>query len=321
MPEFIPPAYVPQVQPYDYVGGMRNAMAMRAAAGQMQDADYQRQSRQMYNNALAQGMSPDQAVATMRQQGFGSSADQYAAQQQGLTKNALAIQGQRATQADAMDQFIRSRVPLVKSQQDWDTVKQEAGARFGFDPGNLSPILSRWSPDLGRALALGGLTAAQQLSEQYRQNTAQALGVPQGVDPAAYLQGQHAQQQMAQSAELQPGRVDLQKAQASWYGARQGQAAQPKTIMVEQPDPNDWTGKRKLKVPMLYQQGEDGTLSLVPVPQAGQQGASPPGDQTSPAGQAQPKPLDAATAKAFLDQAGGDRNKAREMARAAGYTF
>lgn len=34
-----------------------------------------------------------------------------------------------------------------------------------------------------------------------------------------------------------------------------------------------------------------------------------------------PKQLDAATAKQFLDQAGGDKNKARQLAAAAGYTF
>lgn len=40
-----------------------------------------------------------------------------------------------------------------------------------------------------------------------------------------------------------------------------------------------------------------------------------------PQGQPQAKKLDAATAKQYLQKAGGDVNKAREMARAEGWSF
>jgi hypothetical protein len=46
--------------------------------------------------------------------------------------------------------------------------------------------------------------------------------------------------------------------------------------------------------------------------------------QQAPSGGGQPaggKPLDAQTAQKFKDQAGGDLNKARELARQSGYTF
>lgn len=51
------------------------------------------------------------------------------------------------------------------------------------------------------------------------------------------------------------------------------------------------------------------------------QGAPGMSAPAQPGAQAQPKPLDANTAQQFLSQAGGDKNKARQLAAQAGYTF
>lgn len=50
-----------------------------------------------------------------------------------------------------------------------------------------------------------------------------------------------------------------------------------------------------------------------------QMGTLPQGTNAPPQGQG--KPLDAQTAAGFLKQAGGDKNKARELAKQAGFTF
>ena len=162
--------------------------------------------------------------------------------------------------------------------------------------------------------SLGG---AGRISQQRVDKTLQSQGFEPGQDPGtlhtidsmrrgAAADGR-AEAQNAREAELQPYRVDNIQSEIE---ARKARAAQPKVIMI--PDPSDPLGIKK--VPGYY---DAETNSVIPMQVAPQQDGI--GGQQEQ--QAQPRKLDAATAKQYLQKAGGDVKKAREMARAEGWAF
>lgn len=170
----------------------------------------------------------------------------------------------------------------------------------------------------GNTFLLGG---AGRVAKDRSDATGAAVGAPAGVDPqlwdsinrarsadqrAAAADGR-AEAQNAREAELQPYRVDNIQSEIE---ARKARAAQPRVIMI--PDPNDPLGMKK--VPGHYDPETNSITPMQVAPQSDGMG----GQQEQ---QAQPKKLDAATAKQYLQKAGGDVNKAREMARAEGWAF
>jgi hypothetical protein len=84
-------------------------------------------------------------------------------------------------------------------------------------------------------------------------------------------------------------------------------------------NPNGTSTWAPLPAPTMVLPGIGGGAPAAPTFSVQPNGAQPAAPATAP--QAGAKPLDPATAQQFLKQAGGDKDKARELARAAGYTF
>lgn len=219
---------------------------LRAQAMQLQNGQAQREENALaaYRDAIQQGASPDQAANAMR------SMSPLMADK--LSQNALVLRTNQAALANDMDKFIAHRVPMASDQAGWDNVLSEAQARYGIQ---IPPSLRTYSPQLQQALLQGGLTAAQRIAQQRQDTTAQALGLPAGVDPSTYAGAASTMQNAAQRAQMFPaqlqeaqGRADMiplqQQNIQSEIDARKAQAAQPRVIMI--PDPNDPLGMKKV---------------------------------------------------------------------------
>lgn len=170
----------------------------------------------------------------------------------------------------------------------------------------------------GNTFLLGG---TGRVAKDRSDATAQALGLPAGVDPHTYASTAHSLQSSGQQAQMFPYQLQNAQNQAamaplqrqnleSEIDARKARAAQPRVIMI--PNPNGLPGADK--IPGYY---DADTNSVIPMQIAPQQDGI--GGQQEQ--QAQPRKLDAATAKQYLQKAGGDVKKAREMARAEGWAF
>jgi|GEM_PF-5198377 len=308
-----------QIAPLD-LGEIQNNN-LRAQAMRLQNTDEQRKQNALatYKDAIDQGASPEQAANALR-----AMAPEMADR---LTQNTLTLKTGQAALSNDMDKFIQTRVPLAKDQAGWDSVLNEASARYGIQ---MPDTLKTYSPELQQNLLMGGLSAAQRITQQRQDATAEALGLPPGVDPGTYSGAASTMQSAQQRSQMFP--YQLQEAQdrtalaplqrqsiQSEIDARNIRAAQPKVIMI--PDPNDPLGMKK--VPGYYDQGSNSVVPMQVAP--GQGDIQPPsGQQTLPPprqqGQ-QVKQLDAATAKQYLQKAGGDANKARALALADGWSF
>lgn len=290
---------------------------LRAQAMRLQNTDEQRKQNALatYKDAINQGASPEQAANALR-----AMAPEMADK---LTQNALTLKTSQAALSNDMDKFIQTRVPLAKDQAGWDSVLNEASARYGIQ---IPDTLKTYSPELQQNLLMGGLSAAQRIAQQRQDTTAQALGLPAGVDPSTYVSAAHSIQSSGQQAQMFPYQIQNAQNQAaiaplqrqnleSEIEARKTRAAQPRVIMI--PDPNDPLGMKK--VPGYYDQETNSVIPMQVAPQQDGGGIPPAG--TGGAQQPPAKKLDAATAKQYLQKAGGDVNKAREMARAEGWSF
>jgi hypothetical protein len=332
----LPAPVVPQVQPLNVMGAI--SAGNQAANQQMQTQETAQglHAQNALSQYLAAGGDPNGAADYLNSLGYGPQAQAYQKQLQANQEGG--IQNQMSLQ-----KYAAAAAQNINSEEDKQRVLDQIVAAIPSASQYVNSIRSLpWQQvKQGAANMIMGPQAAAMLPGQIAN---------QG------LQGKRTQQEIDQSAEMQPHKIAETDAATQYYGARSDKAetqaanAQPKTIMVEQSDPTDPWGKRKIKVPMQYQ--ADGTLA--PVPQSGGStpptasgtqsqaapgatpppvGATPPsapeatavpGAQpgaTSGQTQTQGKPLDAVTARAYLQKAAGDKVKARAMAQADGYTF
>lgn len=286
---------------------------LRAQSMRLQNTDEQRKQNALatYKDAINQGSSPEQAANALR-----AMAPEMADK---LTQNALTLKTSQAALSNDMDKFIQTRVPLAKDQAGWDSVLNEASARYGIQ---IPDTLKTYSPELQQNLLMGGLSAAQRIAMERTDNTLRSQGFTPGQDPGALhtidsmrrgaAADGRAEAQNAREAELQPYRVgNIQ----SEIDVRKTRAAQPRVIMI--PDSNYPLEMKK--VPGYYDQETNSVIPMQVAPQ--QAGGGIPQAGTGGAQQPPAKKLDASTAKQYLQKAGGDANKAREMARAEGWSF
>ncbi len=300
MPFFPTPDPV-KITPLD-LGEIQNNN-LRTQAMRLQNGDELRKQNALaaYGEAINSGQDRDQAANAIR-----AIAPDMADR---LSANALTYKTGQAALANDMDKFIQTRVPMAKDQAGWDAVLGEAARRYGITiPDSLKP----YSPELQQQLLMGGLSAAQRIAQQRQDATAQALGLPAGVDPHTYAGAYHsiqsaglaaktdarAEAQSAREAELQPYRVDNIQSEID---ARKARAAQPRVIMI--PDPNGLPGT---KIPGYY---DAETNSVTPMQIASPQG----GDMSQGQPQAAPQFRSADDVKAAYKSGKLNRDQAKAL--------
>lgn len=282
--------YVGEVKVPDFNQIKQNALATAFAEGQLQNQQYELGGRQAYDRSLQErGGNALAALGDVTAGGFGA----YAQGKRGpVLQNALAN----------LDLEGKARETAMKLLQAGDTEEDKNAILDGWEQSTGQRVPQEW-----RQMPMSQLKQ-KSFVMLTTPETRQRMALAQNADQRAASQDARAANQDAREQELQPGKVALQGAQANYYGARTDRAEQPKTIMVEQPDPTDWTGKRKLKVPHMMQQNEDGSYALVPVQQGQQPQAQPGGQgQTSQQG-AQGSKSDALNQARAAIAKGADRN-------------
>lgn len=253
-----------QITPLDLGDIQRNNLAAQAQRLQNDDASRRQNALATYKDAINQGASPDEAANALR-----ALAPEMADK---LSQNALALRSSQVAMSNDMDKFIQQRVPLAKDQAGWDSILGEASARYGIQ---IPDSLKTYSPELQQNLLMGGLSAAQRIAQQRQDTTAQALGLPAGVDPSTYAGASSTMQNAAQRAQMFPaqlqeaqGRADMIPLQRqniqSEIDARAARAAQPRVIMI--PDPNDPLGMKK--IPGYYDQESNSVVPMQVTPAA-----------------------------------------------------
>jgi len=263
----LPEPYVPHVKVPDMGAINTNALAGAVNMGRIQDMGYERGARSAYDNALAGGASEMDAVGAMRQQGYGSQAGK-------VQDNVLARQSKQADMAGKLDEFIRQRSPLAQSQDDWNLVLDEAVGRFGLNPGAIPQTLKAWTPDLGKKLALGGLSAAQQVELEFKKAQearaqaaeGRAAGLYPGQVAAQGAALSHAQGAEQRAQELHPYQVQ--------NAANKGQK------IINIPDPSDPFGQKK--IPHVYDPATGEATPVQVAPQDGGQAPAPQGQADTP---------------------------------------
>lgn len=281
MPFFPTPDPV-KITPLD-LGEIQNNN-LRTQAMRLQNGDELRKQNALaaYGDAINSGQDRDQAANAIR-----AIAPDMADR---LSSNALTYKTGQAALANDMDKFIQARVPMAKDQAGWDAVLNEAAGRYGI---TIPDSLKTYSPELQQQLLMGGLSAAQRIAQQRQDTTAQALGLPAGVDPHTYASTAHSLQSSGQQAQMFPYQLQNAQNQAamaplqrqnleSEIEARKARAAQPRVIMI--PNPNGLPGADK--IPGYYDAETNSVIPMQVAPQqdgmGGQAGGTSQGQQATP---------------------------------------
>lgn len=282
----------------------------------LQGMAYDNQSRNALNDVLKvnPNATSGEVQNALAQAGYGASAPDITAK---MGNNALL----QAKIAKAQTDFISTFAPMVKDQSSLDMVRTKFMSTFGQD---IPTQFHTYYDGIGQDALKLSLGAAQNIQLQRNDATGAAVGAPAGVDVGLWNNVDMARKADARAAAaadraagLYPGQLEQQGATLEHTRAST-EALNTKTDIPKIQWAKDMGGMETTP----YALGKDGTWTQMPVNKPNTMTPPPAGEDgnASYSGGAGKK-LDAATAKAYLQKAGGDVKKAREMARAEGWSF
>lgn len=297
----LPDPYVPEVAVPDFGKLESRALSNALGMARFEEAGREIRGKTALDDALKRGLTEPQALDDISQGGHGSFA-------MALRGGAMDRQGKR------LDLMNKSREMSLKILQD---VNSDESARATLD--YIERELGSRVPDEWRAMPW----------QKLREQTAIHL-----IGPEANARLKLSQNADARAQALMPGQLESQRLGNENTRSILDQRREEGPLRI---------AEREAKVAQLQREKEgwqtihketdpvDGRVTGVLErnaftgkyrridPATGQE--VPFGQEQAPQGGGQGKQLDQATAQSYVQKAGGDKNKAREMARRDGYTF
>lgn len=180
---------------------------------------------------------------------------------------------------------------------------------FAFDTNRINAAAEAATARTLEAQSAGQMALAGNPDPLDRAVTAELAGAQaQAITSGAEAAATDSRALRAENADLRQESRLYQQGSASAGAQQQRVTGAALVAGMKSTDPNVRAAAERKLLEMLAGSGEGNGGGTSP---------SAPSTGTAP----QAKQLDEATAAQFLQQAGGDKNKAREMARAAGYSF